>query len=287
MDLLVEAAVRVNRRLRRPPLARRASDDAYSEWEYESGRALFLEYFDPGSLANRRVLDAACGLGGKTVWYAEAGAAVVFGVDLELANLRQTRAWAARRAAGTRVSCLAGDVLRLPLRDACVDVVTANDAMEHFAEPEAALAELSRVVRPGGRLFITFPPYGSAHGAHLYDYIGLPWCQLLLPRRALYATLERSIRETEHQLGHDDDARVQRIKREQIEFFEHALNRITVGRFVRMVRAEPRVQIRRLRCVPPKLKWLEPLASLPGLREVLAGLVVAELERIEPAARAA
>src|SRR4249920_3237850 len=149
MDLLVEAAVFLNRRLRRAPLERRASDDAYSAWEYESGRALFLEHFGAGVLDGRRVLDAACGLGGKTVWYAEAGARIVIGLDLELPHLRQTRAWAARRGAADRVACLAGDALRLPLRDGCLDAVTANDAMEHFADPGGTLAELSRVVRPG------------------------------------------------------------------------------------------------------------------------------------------
>jgi ubiquinone/menaquinone biosynthesis C-methylase UbiE len=182
MDLAVEIAQWVNRMLPRRSLERRASEEAYATWEYETGRDLFLRHFGPPErLSGKVVLDAACGPGGKTAWYAEAAAGTI-GVDLDPAYLRSARRYGTQRGVAARQRFIAADVTRLPLRDASVDIVTANDAMEHFSDPGRALRELARVVRPGGRLFVTFPPFHSPNGAHLYDYVRLPWCQNLLSR---------------------------------------------------------------------------------------------------------
>ena len=280
MDLVVEAALWLNRRLPRRSLARRASSDAYAEWEYATGRAVFSEHFGADRLRGVRVLDAACGPGGKTAWYAESAAFVV-GVDLAPGHLAEARRYGAKREVAARLAFVAGDAGRLPLRDRCMDAVTANDAMEHFADPEAVLRELTRVLRPGGALFVTFPPYWSANGAHLYDYVRLPWCQVLLPSRALRVVVERAVLEEETLRGGEGvAARAAQIAREQLDFFEHALNGMTIARFLSLVRAEPRLRLRRLRCVPPKVRALQPLASLPVLREYLTGLAVAELEAV-------
>ena len=193
----------------------------------------------------------------------------------------QARRYGATRGVASRLRFVAADARCLPLRDASIDAVTANDAMEHFTDPGGVLAELARVVRPGGTLFVTFPPYRSPNGAHLYDYVRLPWCQVLLSRRALRSLVERAVLEEERERGGEDvEARAARIAREQYEFFEQALNGMTIARFLRLVRSEPRLGLRRLRCVPPKLRWLEPIASLPFAREYLTGLAVAELERV-------
>lgn len=59
-----------------------------------------------------------------------------------------------------------GSVLRLPFRDGAFDLVTAFDVVEH-CEPEAtALAELARVLAPGGRLLLSVPAYQWAWTGH-------------------------------------------------------------------------------------------------------------------------
>jgi len=280
MDWVVEAALWLNRRLPRRSLERRESDHAYAEWEYTTGRAVFETFFGTARLKEARVLDVACGPGGKTAWYAES-ADWVLGVDLERHHLVAAQRYAQARGVGARLDFVAADAARLPLRDGSLDAVTANDSMEHFADPKAVLAELARVVRPGRSVFVTFPPYRSANGAHLYDYVRLPWCQVFLSRRALGTVVERAVLEEERGRGGDDvDGRAARIAREQLEFFDTALNEMTIARFLELVRLEPRLRVRRLRCVPPKVRWLEPIASLPFMREYLTGLAVAELERV-------
>jgi SAM-dependent methyltransferase len=52
-----------------------------------------------------------------------------------------------------------GSALQLPFRDHAFDVVAAFDVVEHCSPEEQALAELVRVLRPGGRLFLSVPAY--------------------------------------------------------------------------------------------------------------------------------
>jgi demethylmenaquinone methyltransferase / 2-methoxy-6-polyprenyl-1,4-benzoquinol methylase len=94
-----------------------------------------------------RVLDVGAGTGVSTAEFAAAGAYAV-GADLSLGML------AAGRRHRPDLPLLAGDALRLPFRDASFDAVTISFALRNVVEPGAALAELLRVTRPGGRLVV-------------------------------------------------------------------------------------------------------------------------------------
>ena len=97
-----------------------------------------------------RVLDAGCGPGSITVGLATAVApGEVVGVDLAPSVLDQARQRAA--AAGLRnVRFQSASVLQLPFEDHSFDIAFAHTLLEHVGDPPAALAELCRVVRPGG-----------------------------------------------------------------------------------------------------------------------------------------
>ena len=53
-----------------------------------------------------------------------------------------------------RISLVRGDATRIPVRDAWADAATIGFGIRNVAEPEAALRELARVIKPGGRLVI-------------------------------------------------------------------------------------------------------------------------------------
>lgn len=53
-----------------------------------------------------------------------------------------------------RANVHTGDVARLPLADRCVDLVVSTLSSHHWAEPAAAVPEMARVLRPGGRAYI-------------------------------------------------------------------------------------------------------------------------------------
>jgi demethylmenaquinone methyltransferase / 2-methoxy-6-polyprenyl-1,4-benzoquinol methylase len=94
-----------------------------------------------------RVLDVGAGTGVSTEELARSGAFVV-GADLSTGMLR------AGRRARPEVPLLAGDALRLPFADGTFDAVTISFALRNVVDTEAALVELARVTRPGGRLVV-------------------------------------------------------------------------------------------------------------------------------------
>ena len=75
------------------------------------------------------------------------------GIDRSDEVLERAKALAARRHV-ENVEWKKGDLSRLPLRDDSVDVAMLSQALHHASDPERALAETARVLRPGGRLLI-------------------------------------------------------------------------------------------------------------------------------------
>jgi demethylmenaquinone methyltransferase/2-methoxy-6-polyprenyl-1,4-benzoquinol methylase len=113
----------------------------------------------PGEL----VLDLAAGTGTSSRTFAADGATCV-ACDFSLGMLqvgarRQRPAQESPPAAGApgrvgQVRFVAGDALDLPFRDQAFDAVTISFGLRNVADPGAALAEMLRVTRPGGRLVV-------------------------------------------------------------------------------------------------------------------------------------
>jgi demethylmenaquinone methyltransferase / 2-methoxy-6-polyprenyl-1,4-benzoquinol methylase len=116
-----------------------AGQDRY--WRRAVARAV-------GAAPGERVLDLAAGTGTSSRAFAAAGARCV-ACDFSLGMLQ---AGARKPAAG--VSFVAGDALAIPFRDQVFDAVTISFGLRNVVDPDAALAEMLRVTRPGGRLVI-------------------------------------------------------------------------------------------------------------------------------------
>ena len=98
------------------------------------------------------VADIGCGDGYLTLEMAR-WARTVFGIDRSDEVLERAKALASRRRVDN-VQWKKGDLARLPLRDASVEVAVLSQALHHATDPEAALAEAARILKPGGRLLV-------------------------------------------------------------------------------------------------------------------------------------
>ena len=154
------------------PTAAREAYDAWHERFPVDAEAdapwhrLVRERLDRGrDLIGRRVLEIGCGRGGFALWLAGAagGAARIIAADFSPAAVR--RGWSfAREHGASRVEWMVGDIHRLPFGPGSVDTVISCETVEHLSDPAGALAELARVLRPGGRLFLTTPNYLNTMG---------------------------------------------------------------------------------------------------------------------------
>jgi SAM-dependent methyltransferase len=124
-----------------------------------------------------RVLEVGCGPGHLSVQLAGQHRLQVTGLDLDPAMIARAQANADRTGnrGGRRPSFLVGDVAALTFPDGSFDLVVSTLSMHHWADPAAGLAEIGRVLRPGGRALIwDFRPgvrphlFGPRH-AHLPD----------------------------------------------------------------------------------------------------------------------
>jgi 2-polyprenyl-3-methyl-5-hydroxy-6-metoxy-1,4-benzoquinol methylase len=130
----------------------------------------FARYRWAGQLAvGRTVLDAGCGVGYGSAMLARAGATKVVGLDLS------AKAVAAASAAATaNASFVAGDVHALPFEAGRFELVVCFEVIEHVEAQDDVIAELARVLAPGGVLAISSPnrdvyPAGNPH--HLHEYV--------------------------------------------------------------------------------------------------------------------
>jgi demethylmenaquinone methyltransferase / 2-methoxy-6-polyprenyl-1,4-benzoquinol methylase len=150
-------------------------------------RATVREAVQPGD----RVLDACCGTGDLAVAARKAGAGEVLGVDFSERMLERAR----RKAPG--LEFVHADVLALPFEDASFDSAVVGFGVRNVEDLEAALKELRRVVRSGGRLGIleiTTPRGFLAPFYKLWFDRIVPLLGRLLPGGAAYTYLPASVR---------------------------------------------------------------------------------------------
>lgn len=267
----------LNKLFRRPRVGGRESEEAYSQWEYDWGRELVERYLEPAAdIGGKKVLDIGCGLGGKTVAYGEGGARITIGIDISLKHVTASHAFTSKIERSYQWAYLVGDAAGMPVKDAAIDTVIANDAMEHFADPAGALGEIRRVVRTGGAVWVFFTPHFSPLGSHLYDYIYIPWCHLLFSRESLKTAIGHVLAGRMKGTSRDDIA--ERL-REIMRSYDEDLNHMSVRRFFGIVRSLPGLRVTYKKLEPAKFKFLKPLTYLPFVRELVTGTVICRLEK--------
>ena len=132
--------------------------DNWSE-SYEGSRT-WRRFFSPVhdilqahvlGVQDKHILDVGCGTGDMLRRFSGERAGRLVGVDQSEGMLAKARELTAK---DDGITYLAGDAESLPVGDAEFDIVTSCIAFHHFPDPDRAVSEMFRVLKPDGRLFI-------------------------------------------------------------------------------------------------------------------------------------
>jgi demethylmenaquinone methyltransferase/2-methoxy-6-polyprenyl-1,4-benzoquinol methylase len=133
--------------------------------------------------AGQLVLDVASGTAGVAIALGRRTSGTVIGIDLTEQMLRRGQANVAAAGLASRIRLVVGRAEQLPFPDASFDALTFTYLLRYVEDPQATLAELARVVKPGARvasLEFCAPPSLAARAAWwLYTRTLLPLGGLL------------------------------------------------------------------------------------------------------------
>ncbi|HEV8061332.1 MAG TPA: class I SAM-dependent methyltransferase [Gemmataceae bacterium] len=134
---------------------------------FRPAHRMLLAALNPGE---NKILDIGCGTGSFAARLLESRPqASVCGLDLSAGMLTQCH----RRlhAAEGRLQLVRGDSQRLPFADNTFDALTCSHSFHHYPRQDLVAAEMHRVLRPGGRLFIVDGDRDRLWGRLVYDVV--------------------------------------------------------------------------------------------------------------------
>lgn len=215
---------------------------AYAEENYKNEDAAHLKIdkqlirqtFD---LDGKKILDFGCGMGGMTLWYATHWDCEVTGLDIDGHHIEIARRLQ-QKFGVDHVQFEQTNILDTEITER-FDMVFMNDVAEHIPYPVliAIFRRLGELLRPGGRIFVTYPPWQSPYASHVYHVVGIPWCQYL-PQPMLLRLIAQNNRPI-----------VGDVESDLLHAYK-GLNHLTHSRLMRVVReADLRVVSRKNHCL--------------------------------------
>lgn len=235
-------------------LGERAARKGYCDGSAYRGRSKLEALFGEGiwrQIAGAVVADFGCGVGEEAIEMAQRGAARVIGIDILEHFLDAARRSAQDAGVAERCRFVTGT-------DEAVDFVVSLDGFEHFNDPENVLGTMSRMIKPSGRILLTFgPTWLHPLGGHLFSVF--PWAHLIFTEKALIRWRSR--------FKHDGATRFGEV--------EGGLNQMTIRRFRRIVASSP-LRFETFEMVP--IRRLRILAN-PLTREFVTGSVRCSLRQ--------
>lgn len=178
----------------------RKADFIFHQNEFNSCLDIIRRHCD---LKDNLVLDVGSGTGLHTGFLVNSECKHVFGVDL----LDYEELWGGsfkKQLIGLYDECgvnfdpgrcqfIKMNAENLLFRDSLFDFVISINAFEHISDPQKALEEVHRVLKPGCYAFIQFDPvYYCDTGGHMFDFVSEPWGHLLHPEPEYVEMLEKA-----------------------------------------------------------------------------------------------
>jgi SAM-dependent methyltransferase len=245
------------------------NDKYYWGYQFQLGRDVLVPYVrQHGGFKNGdAVVEIGAAEGGVLMAFKEAGAGLTAGTDIATYRIGIGQQISDKLGLGIEFSehDILGAEPKGHWRNA-FDLAILRDVIEHLDDAELAIRNIRKVLKPGGHLLVTFPPYNSPYGGHqhiLKNALGkLPYVHLL-PEPLFSAVVNSG---DAHEVDIEEVHRLKRI-------------RLSAGKFLKAARAAGYDIVREdyylLRPVF-KMKFglpaipLTPLKSIPGVKEILA-----------------
>jgi ubiquinone/menaquinone biosynthesis C-methylase UbiE len=138
-------------------------DRRYQRNRYDGVRAVLRQFVDEAHDA--AVAEVGCGTGHWLTELSDGGFHPLFGLDLSAGMLRRAQ------AAAPTARLVRSSASQLPWSDNCLDRVFCVNALHHFPDQQAFIAECRRVLRPGGGLLtIGLDPHQGGDQWWVYDF---------------------------------------------------------------------------------------------------------------------
>jgi SAM-dependent methyltransferase len=254
--------------------------EAYSAWRCDELQAEFAQFVDSHAVAGKDVLDFGCGSGSLAMAVARLGAHRVAGIDLRPPHIEAATRAAA--AAGIAIDFRVSErPARIDFADDSFDVILCFDVLEHVIEYESIVGEWGRVLRPQGRVLISWCPYYHPYGHHLHRYAPIPWMHFFFSDAVMNRVCSKIVNLAEFTPPYwDIDETGKRRDRFAGKTTIDDLNGLTIARFERLCgRSGFTFRRRELQPLTPlrTLPFAERLCGMPVLREFLTACAVYEI----------
>jgi SAM-dependent methyltransferase len=200
-----------------------------------------------GPMAGKTVVDVGCGPGFYTEALRARGATVL-PLEYALEELRL--------AGDPPAGAIVADAAHMPFRSAGVDAVFCSNMLEHASDTEGVLADIERILRPGGWAYVSWTNWYSPWGGHditPYQFLGPKLGPRLYERR--HGPPPKNVP-------------------------GEGLFPVHVGPTLRLVRDRPGLRLDRAE--PRYWSWASFLTKVPGAREVLCWNCVIHLTKVGP-----
>src|SRR5437868_4524395 len=146
-----------------------ANDRYYFGYQYGLGTQHIVPYLKSKGVpfAGKRICEIGCGEGGVLAALADEGASNAVGIDIrqEAIDRAEIIFKALDIPSEFRIHDVTNDPTPPEWRES-FDFVTLRDVMEHLDNTEGSLQNVMDFLRPGGYLYVVFPPYYSPFGGH-------------------------------------------------------------------------------------------------------------------------
>jgi SAM-dependent methyltransferase len=231
------------------------------------------------------VLDVGCGLGANLIHLYELGAKTITGLDISVTQATCTKNLLNNDGSDVarRTRFVGADAACMPFADESFDALVAADTFEHIDALEEALVECARVLKPSGRLYAYFPPFYAPWGAHMVNWVRLPWCQLFFAEETIL-NVAREMEKVGKSINSKlpPETRLDLGSGDRIPFVNH----LTLSRFHRAVRNIPTWEVAQAKFLPPNwrtnswsLKFLQPINHIPLLQEIFTAKAVFVIQK--------